>query len=131
MRCLWLILLIVTGEAHAADGSRQEIEQRIQPVGKVTIESDAVVPPAEEPQKTEPGRATYQQYCIVCHKDGLAGAPKFRNTEDWKPRLDQKKLDGLAASAIIGLNAMPAKGTCSGCSEQDIKDAIQYMLPES
>lgn len=76
------------------------------------------------------GQAIYEQHCVVCHQDGIAGAPKFRNEADWKPRLAQKNLDELTASAIKGLNAMPAKGTCPECIDAEIRAAVDYMVPK-
>ncbi|KTD44796.1 c-type cytochrome [Legionella parisiensis] len=113
---------------------QQEIQLRIQPVGKVTVEGQAQVDNktmSDTATKTEPGQETYQQYCIVCHRDGLAGAPKFRNDQDWKPRLSGRELNDLLASSIKGLNAMPSKGTCIKCNDDDLKAAISYMLPKS
>jgi cytochrome c5 len=74
------------------------------------------------------GQDTYEQFCSVCHRDGLAGAPKFRSDE-WDARAKQKTVDELVESVINGLNAMPPKGTCSECSDEDLKDALLYMLP--
>lgn len=82
-------------------------------------------------QKESPGQSTYEKFCAICHRDGLVGAPKFRSVPDWKSRTAQKDLEELVNSAIQGVNAMPAKGTCVECSEEDIKNAIQYMLPQS
>lgn len=119
------------------DIDRQQIQQRIQPVGKVHVQDqngDAAVAEEEVAAKVETkvaGQDTYEQYCITCHRDGLAGAPKFHNENDWKPRLSGRTVDDLVASSIKGLNAMPAKGTCVECSEADLKAAIQYMLPKS
>jgi cytochrome c5 len=76
------------------------------------------------------GKETYQTYCTVCHASGLAGAPKFQDKSDWTPRCQSKHLKGLLASAIKGLNAMPAKGTCASCLEEDIQQAILYMVPK-
>lgn len=76
------------------------------------------------------GQTTYEQFCIICHQDGVASAPKFHNEDDWKPRLAGRTLDDLLQSATKGLNLMPEKGTCSECSEDDLKAAIQYMLPK-
>jgi len=76
------------------------------------------------------GQTIYEQHCMVCHQDGVAGAPKFRAEADWKPRLDKKNLDELTVSAIKGINAMPAKGTCPECSDTDINAAIKYMVPQ-
>ncbi|HAT7003939.1 TPA: cytochrome c5 family protein [Legionella pneumophila] len=118
----------------------QQILQRIQPVGKVrvqeeqgnNIEAEATkTTVVDSKSKKEPGQNIYDKYCSVCHRDGLAGAPKFQSEADWKPRLASKKIDDLLASAIKGLNAMPAKGTCMDCSDAELKAAIQYMLPKS
>jgi len=118
------------------DFEQQQILQRIKPVGSVRVESDASAPAAVAPAAAQPvaktlsGQELYDKYCVVCHKTGLAGAPKFRDEADWKARLDAKKLDGLVASSMKGLNAMPAKGTCSECTAEDLKLVIQYMLPQ-
>jgi cytochrome c5 len=77
----------------------------------------------------KPGKDTYAQYCYVCHSAGLAGAPKFQSKTDWLPRCEQKKLKGLLNNAMQGINAMPAKGTCDSCSQDDILEAIKYMVP--
>lgn len=133
---LIIILFVLFKSGYADDFERQQIQDRIKPVGAVHLEeqSPAVKPAVEQekkaaPVKELPGQATYEQYCAVCHRDGVAGAPKFQQA-DWEVRLGQKSLDELTASAIKGLNAMPAKGTCADCSETEIKNAIQYMLPK-
>jgi len=72
----------------------------------------------------------YEQHCSVCHQEGVAGAPKFRDPSDWKARLKNQTRDALTATAIKGLNAMPAKGTCQECNDAEIKDAIEYMVPK-
>lgn len=140
MRLSFAISLIAIAlSAYASDDfDRQQIEQRIKPIGQVRVEGQEPAPTATaKPVKAEasaakeaPGQATYEKYCSVCHRDGVAGAPKFRVTADWKPRIEQKKLDGLVASSLKGLNAMPPKGTCQECSEDDLKQAIQYMTSE-
>ena len=77
----------------------------------------------------EIGKSVYEHNCIVCHENGVAGAPKIGDTSDWKTRQEKKDLDALTASAINGLNAMPAKGTCQTCTDDEIKAAIDYMMP--
>ncbi|WP_298622374.1 c-type cytochrome [uncultured Legionella sp.] len=120
------------------DIDRQQIQQRIQPIGKVRVQEDGNGASSTEGQdktveqveKKEPGQATYEQYCIVCHRDGLAGAPKFHDSNDWKPRISGRTIDELVASSVKGMNAMPAKGTCAECTDDDLKAAIQYMMPK-
>ncbi len=135
MRIALLGLLISTPMYAVTDFDREQIQQRISPVGKVRVEEPAqaanTAPPPEQVEVTPPpGQATYEQYCVVCHRDGVAGAPKFRDEADWKSRMAKQNLDSLTASAIKGLNAMPAKGTCQECSEADLKAAIKYMVPQ-
>lgn len=76
------------------------------------------------------GKDIYEKYCTVCHHSGLAGAPKFQSSE-WSMRCHEKHLKGLVSSAIQGINAMPAKGTCDVCQEDDILAAIKYMVPKN
>lgn len=111
----------------------QATQLRIKPVGQVTVQNqaDSKNKTIDVVVKKDVGQETYEQYCTVCHRDGLAGAPKFRNKLDWKPRLTGRTLDDLVNSSIKGLNAMPTKGTCLKCSEDDLKAAITYMLPRS
>ncbi|MFJ1269501.1 cytochrome c5 family protein [Legionella lytica] len=133
----WSVVVLVSFFSFAgyadSDTERQEMQLRIQPVGQVSVQgqSGSEQKALATPAKKEPGEETYEQYCIVCHKDGLAGAPKFRNEQDWKPRLTGRTLEDLVASSIKGLNAMPTKGTCFKCSEDDLSAAISYMLPKS
>ena len=141
MRLISVALLTVCSFSIFAldDIDRQQIQQRIQPIGKVRVQeqgNDASKTVTEDEstakvETKEPGQETYEHYCIVCHRDGLAGAPKFRDATEWGPRLSGRTIDELVASATKGLNAMPPKGTCVECTDADLKAAIQYMLPKS
>ncbi|WP_028388239.1 c-type cytochrome [Legionella fairfieldensis] len=128
MRFVFILLLgIMSVNTEAAnDSAIQQIKERIQPIGKVRLAEEVSSEPVEE----KSGQIIYEQHCSVCHRDGLAGAPRFQVATDWQQRLDDKTLDELVASAMKGMNAMPAKGTCTECSEADLKNAIQYMLPQ-
>ncbi len=76
------------------------------------------------------GRATYKETCSMCHQDGNLGAPKFGNKAAWANRIN-KGIDALLASAISGKGAMPPRGTCSWCSDTDLRAAIEYMTSKS
>jgi cytochrome c5 len=72
----------------------------------------------------------YNASCLACHSTGVAGAPKVGDQASWAPRA-AKGLDSLLATAVSGLNAMPPKGTCADCSDEELKAAIEYMLSQS
>ena len=132
MRLYSVILLsFVSFLLYAANSmEKEQIQERIKPIGKVTIENadkTAVILNTGKTEKSS-GKGIYEQHCIVCHRDGLAGAPKLQNESDWKSRLVGKTLNDLVVSATKGLNAMPAKGTCVECTDADLNAAIEYMI---
>lgn len=139
MKLILLVLLSFFPSILLAveDFDKQQIQERIGPVGKVRVEKEIGSDAAPTSNATKsadqgpPGKATYEQYCIVCHRDGLAGAPKFEDQNDWKPRLEGKSIDEIVAIVKKGLNAMPEKGTCVDCTDEDLKAAILYMKPKS
>ena len=67
------------------------------------------------------------KHCTLCHgTPGIPGAPK--TAEEWQSRVDAKGVDGLTASAISGLNAMPPKGTCGDCTDDELKAAVEALV---
>ena len=72
------------------------------------------------------GEQVVNTFCVACHISGVAGAPRIGNKADWQPRED-KDLTELLASVTNGLNAMPAKGLCANCTEQELENAVRYM----
>ncbi|AZQ12986.1 MULTISPECIES: c-type cytochrome [Shewanella] len=72
------------------------------------------------------GEAIYNKACQVCHSMGVAGAPKAHDAAQWEPRL-AKGVDALVASVKGGLNAMPPGGMCTDCTDEDYKNAIEFM----
>jgi len=74
----------------------------------------------------EPDMDKYNKSCAVCHTTGAANAPKTGDAAAWEPRL-AKGMDALVASVSSGLNAMPPKGMCFDCSDEDYKALIEYM----
>ena len=115
------------------DLDRQIIEQRIAPIGQVHMDSyeASIVKTTPAPAlKMSKGQSIYEKYCVVCHQNGLAGAPKFRHADDWKSRMTGKTINDLVVIAAQGLNAMPMKGTCAECTDSDLKAAVEYMVPQ-
>lgn len=69
--------------------------------------------------------AKYERSCIVCHAV-RAGAPMAGFEPAWKARV-VKGHALLLAHARDGFNAMPAKGLCSDCSDEDLSQLIHFM----
>ncbi|WP_226421418.1 c-type cytochrome [Vibrio sp. E14] len=114
--------------ALASDISQTEydaIAERIQPVGDVYLAGSE--PVREEPTGPRDGATVYGTFCIACHASGVNGAPKTGNADDWAPRIAQGK-ETLVKHALEGFNAMPAKGTCMDCSDDEIIAAIDHMI---
>ncbi|GAL22545.1 cytochrome c5 [Vibrio maritimus] len=114
--------------SFAADVSQEEydaIAERIKPVGGVYLAGSE--PVVAEPTGPRDGATVYNTFCTACHSIGVSGAPKTGDAGDWAPRIAQGK-DVLADHAINGFNAMPAKGSCMDCSDQEIIDAIEHMI---
>lgn len=135
---VYLVAMLALGlscvaKAISNDFSAAAISARTKPVGEVkaaepTAEK-ATVGAGEPAQAAITGEAIYNKHCTVCHSSGIAGAPKIGDGATWAPRM-KKGLDGMLQQAIKGINAMPPKGTCVTCTDAQLKQAIQYMLPK-
>tara|TARA_B100001758_G_C18359142_1_gene584601 strand:- start:905 stop:1312 length:408 start_codon:yes stop_codon:yes gene_type:complete len=73
------------------------------------------------------GESVYNLGCAACHTAGLAGAPMLGNISQWQGRVE-KGLEVLTNNSYNGYNAMPAKGLCMDCTEEEMQNAVQYML---
>ncbi|MEH6557494.1 MAG: c-type cytochrome [Oceanicoccus sp.] len=134
LKLMGLLLLGVTLSAHGiSDKQQAEIEARIMPAGKVCLEGDsscgaAVVVAGGGGAKSADD--IYNTNCMACHATGAAGAPKLGDVAAWAGRME-KGIDQVYANAINGYNAMPAKGLCMSCSDDDVKSVVDYILENS
>jgi len=116
-----------------APGEPTAVTARVAPLG--TLNTDAATPAAPTPTAGEavsaaaddPGAATYSKLCQACHASGAAGAPLLGNKEAWEPRI-ALGMDSLLQTVIDGKGAMPPRGTCGDCSDDDLRAAIEYMI---
>jgi len=123
---LFLPLLTVAGNNSMSPAL---IRARTAPVGKVNIALPTSVAPTAgaASESLTSGKKIYETTCVVCHGSGLAGAPKFADKTAWKPRIAQG-FDVLFKHVQQGYKAMPPKGTCTACSEADLKAAVNYLI---
>lgn len=139
-----LIIIATNLTSDVAEYKPEEIVlENIKPVGAVNVAGESAQVPApatsaaaetavaEAPAAAaKSGEDIYKTSCMACHAAGVANAPKFGDAAAWAPRI-ANGMDALMANAIKGLNAMPPKGTCMTCSDDDLRAAIQYMVDNS
>ncbi len=131
------VVVLWAASAHAT--TDEDIAQRIKPVGEVCVQGQACANAPAPAVVAEAGAVTtasagrsgdeiYSKYCTVCHGSGLMNAPKTGDSADWQARADAKGgIEGILKTAISGINAMPPKGTCSDCTDDELLGAIKSM----
>lgn len=136
MRCCFPLLLLVLFTTPVAayqksfDSRSEATKKRLQGPAQCVVDgAPEKATTASEPQ-LEPGQKVYQRYCSVCHAQGIAGAPKTGDLKVWQKRMAQG-WPVVMKHALQGYKGMPAKGHCMKCTEQDIRESIEYMLSES
>lgn len=118
-----------------------QVEARLRPVSGVRVgeEGAAALAQAEaEEIAASPalagaagdidGAAVYGGLCMSCHEAGVAGAP-VRGSDAMAMRLEEKGIDTLVYNAINGIGIMPAKGGNPALTDDEIRAAVEYMLP--
>jgi cytochrome c5 len=126
-----------------SDEYQQAIAERLKPFGEVYMPGDDLtaggpqVAQAAAPEPVEAARTgpqVYNEACIACHGTGIGGAPKFGDAAAWAPRIEQG-LDVLKQHAIEGYTGstgyMPPKGGRVDFADQEIHDAVEYMVSGS
>ena len=75
-----------------------------------------------------PGEQVYNRSCFSCHAGGVAGAPVPGDAEAWAPRVAKGRA-ALFQSTKEGMPpGMPAMGLCNSCTDQQLEEAIDFML---
>ena len=139
-----IALIILAGKltSGVSDYKPEEIVlENIKPVGQVYIagESEPEAAPAADTAMAagdtasagpKSGEEIYNGSCMACHATGAAGAPKLGDVALWAPRI-ATGIDAMLAVAIKGKGAMPPKGLCMACSDEELQGAIEYMVSKS
>lgn len=82
-------------------------------------------------ETTRSGEEIFTTYCANCHTGGITGffygAPDAEDSDD-RQELAAKGLDVLIATTIAGSGDMAARGGCVDCTDEEIRNAIEYLL---
>ena len=119
-----LLVTFVTSRTKGGAGSEAmssgAIDARIAPLAHLDLVDTSAV------KTLKSGEDVYKAVCTTCHAAGVAGAPKFGNAVDWKPRIAQG-VNTLWDHAIKGIRAMPAKGGNPDLDDIEVERAVVYM----
>ena len=127
-----------------ADEYQAVVADRIKPFGQVYLPGDEIeasAPIAETAPEPAPvatartGPQVYNEACNVCHGNGVGGAPITGDVAAWTARI-AKGRDVLYDHAINGFDGdaptpMLAKGGRMDLSDQEVRDAVDFMIAES
>lgn len=137
------IAIDTQGEFVRADPRvKAEIDARIKPVGQVVLLGDEALAEAQAAAAAAPapvdmpltGAQVFNQNCYICHAaPGVGGAPVIGDAAQWADRIAQG-IDVLNDHALNGYQGstgfMPAKGGFPALSDQEVVDAVQYMVDQ-
>lgn len=125
-----------TTEASVADAAEPAIEAAVAAVAEEA--NEAATEPAADAAPMEVAAAAsefdaagaYQMSCNACHGTGAAGAPMLGDSGAWETRME-KGMEALMSNVINGVGAMPARGICMTCSDDDLRAIVNYMLAQN
>jgi len=124
-------------DVDANPSKRASAEQRIKPVGGVRVgaqgaaalaEAQAATASAQSAVAEMDGEQVYNGLCMTCHDAGVADAP-IPGSDQMAQRLIEKGIETLVTNAINGINVMPPRGGDPGLTDEQIRAAVEFMLP--
>ncbi len=118
------------------------VADRIRPFSRVKLPGEEhgpdelkvdEVPQAEPHATTLSGPQVFNEACIVCHGNGIGGAPMLNDRAVWTARIAQG-METLYRHAIEGFTGsagyMPPKGARMDLSDEEVNAAVDYMLSQ-
>jgi len=114
----------------AGESEPEEAASEAAAAGSAASPDAAMEADAGEAAAPKSGEQVYTSSCLACHGTGVAGAPKLGDVAGWAPRI-AAGMDSLLANVTNGLNAMPPKGLCMSCSDEELQAAVEYMVSKS
>ena len=97
----------------------------------VNIKKKESVPPPVMSELS--GEEVYNSACIACHMTGAGGAPLLGDADAWEARVAQGTpvLIQRAVEGYMGeIGIMPAKGGRLDLSDEEVENAVNYMLDQ-
>lgn len=79
------------------------------------------------------GKKIFKEFCATCHdKKPLIDirAPRLGDKAAWNMKR-KMGMPALLNITIMGVGAMPSRGGCFECSDEQLRETIQYILNQS
>ncbi len=114
----FLILMSACGEQPAGEGAKEKIRP---------LASDITYARSAKPED-EAVAAIYSRSCGNCHAIAGVNAPLTGHVADWEARVAERGREGLLQSTKFGFRAMPARGLCGNCSDDEFLALIDFMM---
>lgn len=99
--------------------------------GMVGLFGLAACSDAGRPATPRTGEQVVREHCLQCHERGLFGAPTFRDGPAWQAKLAEAGPAHLWQVVLNGEKAMPPRGNCHNCSDEELRAAVDYLLTEA
>lgn len=81
---------------------------------------------AEAPLLGERQARIFQQTCAHCHIRPIPLVPQLGDESEWVDRR-ARGFDELLAGTVNGVGGMPPLGTCSFCTEDDLRRLVAFI----
>ena len=69
----------------------------------------------------------FGQVCAQCHLRPGIGVPLLGDAAAWEARR-AKGFEVLVANTVVGFGDMPPLGTCSHCTESELRQLVAYLV---
>lgn len=127
---------------QTAEEYKAAVAARLKPFGEVYMPDEEIpdhetqvaeAAPVEPVEATLSGPQVFNEACIACHGSGIGGAPTLADPANWESRIAQG-MEVLKQHAVEGYTGsagyMPPKGGRVDLSDQEVNDAVEYMVSE-
>ncbi len=113
------------GDAKKAVDKTKEVAQTVKKEVKKAVHTPNL----------DNGKKIYDKVCVACHMTGVAGAAALNDKARWEENA-KLGMEKLVSIAIHGnpkgkYGVMPERGSCTDCSDEDLADAVAFMLKEA
>lgn len=75
---------------------------------------------------------TFDDVCESCHTGGfkgwISGAPNVKKKSQWQEYIERDSIEEMQDIVINGSDDHKVKGDCKTCSNEQIIEAIDYMM---